>query len=475
LINKPALILAIERSYNDIAKDMVGLPGINLNCYDDKKNTAIMYAIVMQNNIVLEYLIPRIDINSKNWEGNTILMQAIGAEYFDVVFKLLDEQKNSIDINTSNIYGATALMYASYKGYTEIVERLLGFANIDVNRRNEDGSTALIFASAYGYFEIVRMLLSHNQTQVNICNRAFVTALNAAIYQNHSDIAEILFQHGADNKVATKIVYTEQLLIDCYLNMTQSVKNIFKEINVDINFPVNAHIAEEIAKRSQQLGGKVDELIGMTALMFASLNNNVEVVTLFLTTPYIDINLQDSKKKTALMHTVIPIGQSFKVNYKVSQLLLQCQEIDVNIQDDNGLTFLMHIMQGNIQYGSVLRRLLAIDDIKLNAQDNNNMTALMYGIRDGNIGVLDLLKSSKIDPNMSDNEGKTALMYAIEYRGLWPLQALLGSGKYIDFDKKDRKDNSALSIAHKNGFDMIVKMIEKKQKRKYCLFKRNFP
>ena len=67
---------------------------------------------------------------------------------------------DSFDVNAKNNDGDTALMEDSINGRLEAVKYLIS-KGADVNAKNNDGNTALMWASNYGYLEIVEYLKSH--------------------------------------------------------------------------------------------------------------------------------------------------------------------------------------------------------------------------------------------------------------------------------------------------------------------------
>jgi ankyrin repeat protein len=70
------------------------------------------------------------DVNTKDSNGETALMEAAGNGHPEVVKQLLAK---GADVNAKSSYGYTALLYAADKGHTECVGLLLdGGANINV-------------------------------------------------------------------------------------------------------------------------------------------------------------------------------------------------------------------------------------------------------------------------------------------------------------------------------------------------------
>ena len=96
------------------------------------------------------------NVNARDNNGNTALMDAAADGYENIVRLLID---NNADVNAKDKGGYTALMMAAAAGCENIV-RLLIDNHADVNARNKCGYTALMDAREDGYYGIVRLLRS---------------------------------------------------------------------------------------------------------------------------------------------------------------------------------------------------------------------------------------------------------------------------------------------------------------------------
>jgi ankyrin repeat protein len=97
------------------------------------------------------------DVNARDNDGRTALMEACDAGFLDVVKLLL--QKGA-EVNAQDRYGWTALMEASYKGHLPVVTLLLE-KKADVNARGKAGETALALASKKSHSKVVQILKAH--------------------------------------------------------------------------------------------------------------------------------------------------------------------------------------------------------------------------------------------------------------------------------------------------------------------------
>lgn len=120
-------------------------------------------------------------INFRDHVGSTALIHATDGK-IEIVKALL---KNPyIDVNIKNINESTALIEASRDGHTEIVRELLSHPNIKINIKDQHGDTALMKACIFGHVEIFKLLLSYPFIELK---RAF----HLSIVYNRTDIISL--------------------------------------------------------------------------------------------------------------------------------------------------------------------------------------------------------------------------------------------------------------------------------------------
>jgi ankyrin repeat protein len=92
-------------------------------------------------------------------KGLSLLHHACKRGDCDAIRVLLAHQ--GINVNLKNYDGETPLMFAVRHDHLEAVELLLQHSDIEINHENQWGETALTFAKPRQYQEIVDLLLSH--------------------------------------------------------------------------------------------------------------------------------------------------------------------------------------------------------------------------------------------------------------------------------------------------------------------------
>jgi ankyrin repeat protein len=131
------------------------------------------------------------DVNYKDPEGWTALMEAANKGYGHVVTSLLDR---GAEVNAKNKHGFTALLCAAYKGQTEVMKLLLE-RGADPNTKGYQGWTALVYASINGHIAAIELLLAKG-AHVNTETKTGLTALDWAEKEKKREAVRVLRRHG---------------------------------------------------------------------------------------------------------------------------------------------------------------------------------------------------------------------------------------------------------------------------------------
>ena len=276
-----------------------------------------------------------------------------------MVDKLLQVQ--GVNVNLKDFDGDTALMVAAVKGYVEIVNRLLESDEInvnlqtDVNRRGmlPGGSTALIMAVGLQtrrvkYFDednpktiesrlgVVKRLLEEKNNDINLQNdRGWTVLMHAA--------------RGTGNNM-------EDL----------EIVNLILKYKPDVN--IQSH---------SQWGPS-----GQSALMSSvEYWGSAAIINSLLEVDEIKINLQDFLGDTALMRSIVthlPNEKYQKQALEKVKRLLKDKNIDVNLQNFDGDTPLMVAVEENNL--DMVNALLQHPQINVNLRNNEGLTAFMIAM-----------------------------------------------------------------------------------------------
>lgn len=182
----------------DELKQLLEIPGINVNLQDNTGQTALMYVSSSTNLLAVQLLlaVPGIDVNFKNNNGDTAIMLASAKGLRENVERLL--KVPGINVNLQNKLGDTVLLLETSRNNIENIKLLLAVPGIDVNLQNANGETALIFATYAKYIGIAELLLAFPGTNLNLQDTNGRTALMYASKGGYTNIVRALLIVGAD-------------------------------------------------------------------------------------------------------------------------------------------------------------------------------------------------------------------------------------------------------------------------------------
>ena len=143
-------------------------------------------------NTVKLFLAAGMNPDMRNEKGDTVLMNALGANADPVVEVLL---KAGADPNARTSNGSTALHLAALTGNAPSGQLLVAY-KADVNAKSDIGETPLMIAALRGQSELVKTFLRAG-ADVNARDNRGETPLMHAVERNHTEVIEILKSAGA--------------------------------------------------------------------------------------------------------------------------------------------------------------------------------------------------------------------------------------------------------------------------------------
>ena len=158
----------------EIVKLLLEHPNIDVNLKNFSGNTplhiTIEYSYSDADTDILKLLLahPDIDINAKNNKGDSFL-HLIYREYKLKYINLFSMfiYRDDIDLNIKNVNGETILYQACYEDYIEIVKLLLARPNIDVNTKNVFGNSILHDICVTDSMEQFKLLFAHPKIKID--------------------------------------------------------------------------------------------------------------------------------------------------------------------------------------------------------------------------------------------------------------------------------------------------------------------
>jgi ankyrin repeat protein len=290
--------------YLNIAHSLAGVEGEdNINGFDTEGRTLLMYAVDHNNHTIVQLLADdwNANMNIQDRHGNTALMRAVINQNIDMVQYLLDlstiklehnrnmgissrnNQAALIDLNVRDSQGNTALMLAVRSGNIEMVRLLLEndfgrfqqIPGVELNMQNNSGNTALMLAVRGRNSKMVKELLKH-QVDLTLQDHEGSTVLDLA--QPNSELIILLQQADPASYEARR----ESL----FSSLMQAVRE------------GKPREVEALFFKDREIFNKQDES-GNTALMYAVMLQNAQIVQLLLTLN-VDHTLINHDQQTAL-------------------------------------------------------------------------------------------------------------------------------------------------------------------------------
>lgn len=227
--------------------------------------------------LICSNLILRRQLTKVDSQGMTVLMHAALQGHTECVEELLRYDKTMLDnkpihlSRAQDAAGMTALMYASCNNRLSCVNVLLP---VECNIEATDGSTALMLAAREGYIDIVRAIVAESD-ELGKINHEGSTALALAAAGGYTECLKFLYSSYLSKGISPANQGFSRLMLDASLN------------NVDaVQLGINKGEARNVSST------------GLTALMYATINNSVESVLLLA--PY-EIKMTTGSGITALM------------------------------------------------------------------------------------------------------------------------------------------------------------------------------
>ncbi|XP_050308293.1 histone-lysine N-methyltransferase EHMT1-like isoform X2 [Anthonomus grandis grandis] len=207
------LHLAASKGNQLITHLLATNPGINGNCLDAEQYSALMVAILEQNNETVEYLV-RIggaDVTLKGIDGMTALHLAAKVGNEPACKYILETAIDPlILINVQDDGGWTPLVWACEHGHGHLVKYLIS-RGADINIRDVEQNVALHWAAFKGGTQVVQLLLGY-KADINVVNAHGDTPLHICARVNHYGCVIYLLTQKADFSIINK---NNEIPYDC--------------------------------------------------------------------------------------------------------------------------------------------------------------------------------------------------------------------------------------------------------------------
>jgi ankyrin repeat protein len=444
---------------------------INLEIENEKKETAIFYAIHAKNSAILQILIENgIEINHLNIFNRTALQEAVISANNRIINYLLPKTKA---LNNCDIYGNNLIFDAVTNGNIDIIKKIALHKEINLNQINLEGNTVL-------HKEIV---LKNN----NLALLLMDLGINPTILdKNGKNFLFYAISKGIDNISILK----KAVSLGCNLDArNRDNKTLLME-------SINLYLTTALDDKKEKLSHlkMIKELIHLGINVQASDNNNENAFFLatksedrnlihcLLENANIDINHQNNLGNTALLSLVLNgirnedlIVLYLKkganpdlLNLSKKSIVEILIDIILHIENKKPLAFEDEtLLNENAEYANVLDIILKNYSIDINRLDSKGQPLFFDSILFFNFKLFKLLRTKSINLNQKDKNGNNIIFKLMEYNNknlikdkklyLNTIKSLVNAG--VDINAKNNEGVTALHLAVGEKCEYTIRLL----------------
>lgn len=444
---------------------------INLEIENEKKETAIFYAIHSKNSAILQILIENgIEINHLNIFNRTALQEAVISANNRIINYLLPKTKA---LNNCDIYGNNLIFDAVTNGNIDIIKKIALHKEINLNQINLEGNTVL-------HKEIV---LKNN----NLALLLMDLGINPTILdKNGKNFLFYAILKGIDNISILK----KAVSLGCNLDArNRDNKTLLME-------SINLYLTTALDDKKEKLSHlkMIKELIHLGINVQASDNNNENAFFLatksedrnlihcLLENANIDINHQNNLGNTALLSLVLNgirnedlIVLCLKkganpdlLNLSKKSIVEILIDIILHIENKKPLAFENEtLLNENAEYANVLDIILKNYSIDINRLDSKGQPLFFDSILFFNFKLFKLLRTKSINLNQKDKNGNNIIFKLMEYNNknlikdkklyLNTIKSLVNAG--VDINAKNNEGVTSLHLAVGEKCEYTIRLL----------------
>jgi len=449
---------------------------------------------------VLWLLSNEIDIEIENEKKETAIFYAIHARSTAILQILIE---NGININHLNINNRTALQDAVIGANNKIVHYLIPLTTA-LNNCDVDGNSLIFDAIANGDMDIIKKIASYKNINLNQINFDGNTILHKESVIKNNELALLLMDLGADPTILDKqgknflfyaiskgieniSVIRKAVKLGCNINV-KSAENktlLMESINFYLNTP------NENKKEKASHLDMIRELINLgmhddnnneNELFLATKSEDRDLIHCLLESGNIDINHQNNQGNTALLSLVLNGIKNedliilFLKKGANPDLLNQFNKsiieilIDIVLYSENkkSLDFEEEtLLNENAEYANVLEIILKNYTTDINRLNSKGQPLFFDSILYFNFKLFKLLRTKNINLNQRDKDGNNIIFKLMEHNDkklikdkklyLNTIKSLINVG--IDINAKNNEGQTALHLAVGENCEYTIRLL----------------
>jgi ankyrin repeat protein len=485
--------------------------GIDINHRGKTLRTLLFPAIITRKEQAVRFLLSQkdFDLNARDNEGRTALMEAVQSAWGEPIVQILVEQPG-LDVDIADNKGRTALTFAPSP---TIARLLLSHTNMPSQEHAKYlAGVELHYAALSGDAEEVRRLLKEGIIDPNTQDREGVTPLMKASFHNHQGVVEALLEctsvvvdleeeyPGKDYPKMTMLYYT---CFQDWESMTRLLLSAGSKMNQEDGRRIlrwaARHNHEELARLALGIGadpnGRDDDtkaaplhIAATRSTIYSRLLNHGADPSLAwksvesLNTPlslaasngHVDCveSLLANSAKDDRSENWLELAKLYKAAREGDEVtgleILERGSIATTWKDEAGCT-LLHLAAEN-GCVNLIRLLLQRDDSTINWQNERKDTPILHASRKQPYGkrsevLRELLKHPGVDLNFQSDE-KTALMLAAKNGDEDSVRLLLEHGASVEI--KDGWGNMAANYGLGSGNRRVIEILRDAERAVGC-------
>ncbi|KAF4947092.1 hypothetical protein FGADI_10722 [Fusarium gaditjirri] len=424
-----ALSEAAKNGFADIVNVLLADGRVDVNKQNDEGSTPLSLSASGGHEAVVEALLMKKDTdpNCKDWRGRPTILQAMDVDFArwyglrdelnGVLRRLLADPR--IDPNSRDSEGYSLLYYAAEIGATGLVELMLENSKIDMGF--EDSNAPLAVAAQWGHVGVVKAFLKTGRFEINTplaypngsSDAPKGPLLSIASESGEMGVVDLLLSQPGIDACETDAIGRTPLAMAASQGQTDVVERLLAVERVDANSrDMNGwtplHMAMtygysvetvQALLRAENINPDAPDDAGRTPLsvLCGSPDNvTLETVNLLLATNGVNPDSRDITGRSPLSWAIDPSGDWEGYSYiterrEVIQRLLQIQEVDPNVEDAEGLTPLLRAIMGR-NGNEIVRILLEREDLDVQQKNRDGLTPMAAAAKMDDMAVMSLLR-----------------------------------------------------------------------------------
>ena len=348
------------------------------------------------------------DPNERDCRGYTALSLAAMEGHEEVVKILLGQEE--VDPNTEDKYGATPLLYAADKGHEGVVKILLGRGEVNPDKPDGQNRTPLWYAACWGREGVVRILLEREEVNPDRPDNHGRAPISYAARNGHGGVVKILLER-------------EEVSPDKPGNTGRTPLSYAAGDEHARTAPGSLEEVVKLLLGRDEVNPDMPDIRGQTPLSHAAGIGNEGIMKILLGRKEVSPDKPDNHGRTPLSYAA---GGRYEFVdpsrlEKTVELLLGRDEVNPDGPDNEGRTPLSYAAWGG--YERIVKILLGRKEVNPDKLDYHSRTPLSYAAgnhyafqihgRPEEVVKL-LLGREEVNPNQPDWKGQTPLMLAIK-------------------------------------------------------------